>query len=180
MIRSVLLSLCFALPAIAQNPPGYDTAFRAAKERGVPLVIFVGCEGRTLADAQCMECMRAPSLGANEPVIIVGDVFTLKCHRLPITATDAEIRAVYPPRFKPQYREMQSGGKVYREYYSAPPVYTKTPASTPAVSPPPPIVPQTLPILSYGGAVYGGYQIGPIGGYGGFGGYGSAPCVGGA
>lgn len=162
MYRCVLLSLAFALPAIAQNPPGYDTAFRAAKERGLPLVIFVACEGRTLDDAQCMECSRYHDF--RQPGVIVGDVETLACRRLAPDATDAEIRAAYPLRARAGVREYTIGGKVYREYYSAPQQQRSTPtaAYSPAYS---------LPTMN----AYSSFSAGPIGFYGGVG----AGCVGG-
>lgn len=177
MFRSVLLSLAFALPAIAQNPPGYTTAFNSAKERGLSLVIFVACEGREIAGAQCMECTRYP--GAIGPVIIVGDVETLACKRLSPNATDSEIRAAFPQRLqRGNVREYVSNGKVYREYYS---VYAATAQATPAYTAPPiyqqpyaPVYaqPYYLP-TSPGIGVYGGVQIGTYGNV-----YGGA-CVGG-
>jgi len=176
MFRFVFLSLACALPACAQNPPGYTTAFNSAKEKGLPLVIFVACEGRELGDAQCMECSRYP--GATQPVIVVGDVETLNCKRLPPTATDAEIRAAYPLRNRAGVREYSSGGKVYREYYTAPdsptPVRSATPYATPIYQQyyqPVYASPYATPTPGIG--VYGGVQIGTYSNM-----YGGA-CVGG-
>lgn len=126
MLRSVLLSLALATFAHAQNPPGYNTVFYAAKERGVPLVVFVGCEGREIAGVETLECSRFPD--APTPQIVVGDPDTLRCQRLAPTATDSEIRAAFPVKAKP-IREYVSSGKVYREYYSAPQTSTPVYAS---------------------------------------------------
>jgi hypothetical protein len=175
MFRSVLLSLALATFAHAQNPPGYTTAFYAAKDAGKPLVIFVACEGREVPGAQCLECTRYP--GATQPVIVVGDPETLACKRLYPTATDADIRAAFPQRVqRGNVREYVSEGKVYREYYS---VHSATNQATPAYSPPAyqhyyqPVYAATYASPSPTIGVYGGVQLGTYGNV-----YGGA-CVGG-
>jgi len=175
MFRSVLLSLAFALPAFAQLPPGYTTAFNAAKDSGKPLVIFVACEGREVPGAQCFECTRYP--GATQPVIVVGDPETLACKRLRPSATDADIRAAFPQRAqRGNVREYVSEGRVYREYYSVP-VRSSTPQATPVYQQyyqPVYATPYAVPCAPQPTlGVYGGVQIGTYGNV-----YGGA-CVGG-
>lgn len=164
MLRCVFLSLAFALPALAQNPAGYTTAFYAAKDRGVPLVIFVGCEGREIAGAETLECSRFPE--AREPQIIVGDPQTLACKRLYPNATDADIRAAFPQRAqRGNVREYVSEGKVYREYYSDP-IRSATTQATPAPIYQQPYAPvYASPYYSPSPmvGVYGGVQIGTYG-----------------
>ena len=195
MFRSTVLSLCFALFAsmAMANPPGYNTAFYAAKERGVPLVIFVGCGGRDISGAEELELRKFPDTVG--PVIVVGNTETLECRRIAPTATDSEILAAFPKRVAnalPAGKYVTREGVVYREYYStprgtaviqesnattyygscangqcSPQAYTVRPPqgySIPYYS-----VPVASPTYS-GVGIYGGFQAGPIGGYYGVGG----------
>lgn len=182
MFRCVLVSLALATFAYGQNPPGYLTAFRAAKERGCVLVIFHQCEGREIAGVETLECSRFPD--THEPQIIVGNPETLKCHRLYPNATDAEILACFPKKSqvisRGKFREYTRDGKTYREYFSEPEA-AQAPVAKPVVSQPVsvpytfsyPAIPVNSPVYSSG--VYGGFNVGGFGGYGGFG----ADCYGG-
>ena len=163
MFRSVLVSLAFALPVVAQVPSSYNATFYAAQRNNKALVVFCQCEPRRVAGAEVMSSTFFPE--AVGPTIIVGDVETLKCRRLSPNATDAEIIAAFPARLAPtkSIREYVSDGKTYRKYYDTPKgtVVVEERSTPPAVAYTPPVyyAPQSAPMAG----VYGGFQSGPIG-----------------
>jgi hypothetical protein len=193
MIRSVLLSLMLATIAYGQNPPGYDTAYTAAKNRGVPIVAFVGIPGRAILNAEVLECWTFPHVKGVGVVVGIPnpDGGEYLRYDFPATATDTEIRQHFATKTKApalvssgNVREYVSNGIVYREYYTVTEAPVKQAGGTANVAPtprPPIVYPQAQYAAPYvgpvysGPAVYSGFNVGGFGGYGSFG----ANCYGG-